>query len=310
MYYNSSVVGLILVFGLLISCNKEVKEASIPEGALIEAETLLALKDHSKIKIIDFRKEAAYKAGHIAGALTIWRTQLEDTSYHYKGMMPTKNTIEALFSDLGIKNDDVLVAYDDRGGCDAARLWWVLKNYNVHTTKILNGGLQAWKAIEGSISTDIKAITPSQYKLSPEPPFNLLIHKDDLLARLQTSDNNYIVDTRGEEEHSGEVTKNGAAKGGRIPTSMRINWVEAIDYEGSYKMKPVAELEKIYSRLGAEKTDTIIVYCHSGVRSAYTTFVLTEILGYKNVKNYDGSWTEWSHFDELPFENDVILIVK
>jgi len=120
----------------------------------------------------------------------------------------------------------------------------------------------------------------------------------------------FLVDARSAEEYEGQLQKAGAKKAGRIPKSIHIDWSEAVDYGNTYTFKPISELEKIYGSIGASKEDTIIVYCHSGVRSSHTSFVLTQLLDYKNVLNYDGSWIEWSYYDHLPFENDFITLTK
>ena len=125
---------------------------------------------------------------------------------------------------------------------------------------------------------------------------------------LQT--NTLILDTRTIDEFTGERQKRGAMKGGRIPNSIHIDWSDAINYEGDKKLKRIIDLETIYNQLKTDKNNPVIVYCHSGVRSAHTTFVLTQLLGYKNVKNYDGSWIEWSYFDDLPFKKDSITLIK
>jgi thiosulfate/3-mercaptopyruvate sulfurtransferase len=139
----------------------------------------------------------------------------------------------------------------------------------------------------------------------------VLIEKEELL-KLITSDNSRVVvlDARSWDEYSGRSLKEGAKKTGRIPKSIHIDWAEAIDFGNSYTFKPKDQLEKIYAKLGASREDTIIVYCHSGVRSSHTTFVLTQLLDYKNVLNYDGSWVEWSYDDELPYETDPITNLK
>ncbi len=169
----------------------------------------------------------------------------------------------------------------------------------------------AWDAIDGAISTEIIDTTPTNFKLPSDTSPGLLATKEDVIAAISKDHSRtHLIDVRTAREYSGKITKKGAAKGGRIPKSIHIDWVETIDHEGTKKFRTHAELEKIYENIGASISDTIIVYCHTGGRAAHTTFVLTELLGFENVKNYDGSWTEWSRLDDLPFEKDSITIVK
>ncbi|MBQ4819655.1 sulfurtransferase [Aquimarina sp. MMG016] len=318
-------ISLITILGLLLfSCSK-TKEKVEKEAApvtkaeiktyfstehIIEAEELLSISKQKHIKIIDFRKSKIYNKAHINGALNIWRTDIENNSYPYKGMMAKKEQIETLFSKLGIKNEDTLIVYDDRGACDAARLWWVLKNYNFESVKLLNGGLKAWQKVGGTTTAETVSIDPSEFTLPANSSFDLWIGKDEIMETLNSNGNDIILDTRNIDEFSGKRQKNGASKGGRIPKSILIDWSEAIDYNETHKFKSYDELENTYNHMKASKNDPIITYCHSGVRSAHTTFVLTELLGYKNVKNYDGSWVEWSYFKELPSEKDSITTIK
>jgi thiosulfate/3-mercaptopyruvate sulfurtransferase len=130
------------------------------------------------------------------------------------------------------------------------------------------------------------------------------VSKEDIQKAL--SDKTVILDTRTQDEFSGKTQKKGASKAGRIPGSIHIDWADAIHFDGDQRLKSKHELDSIYGSLHISKDTPIIVYCHSGVRSAHTTFVLTQLLGYTHVKNYDGSWTEWSYFDELPIEKDSL----
>ncbi|MDH7445141.1 sulfurtransferase [Aquimarina sp. 2201CG14-23] len=320
MIYKNSIS--LLLIALLFSCNNnnnsnvETKDVPVEVKSyvstkhIIEAEELFKISKKNSVKIIDFRRPKKYTEKHIEGALNIWRTDIEDTSYPYGGMMAKKDEIETLFSALGIRNSDQVVVYDDRGGCDAARLWWVLKNYGFESVQLLNGGLAAWKQIGGVINNKKISSVPSVFVLPEKSEFELYIDKDRIKENIDSKEKMMILDTRSIDEFSGKRQKKGAHKGGRIPESKRIDWIEAIHYNGDMKFKSYQELEKVYEKMKVSKDDLIVTYCHSGVRSAHTTFILTELLGYSNVKNYDGSWTEWSFFDNLPFQQDSITKVK
>ena len=315
--------GLVLVWILVCACNFN-KESTPSLGAdvvteksadyystehLIEVETLQALLDRPTIKIIDFRKMEAYKKGHIRGALPMWRDQIEDTSYAYGGMMASKAQMEALLSGLGIRTNDTIVVYDDRGSCDAARLWWILANYDFNSVKIVNGGLDAWKEIDGAISTDITEIIPANFILSKQSSMKYLSTKEEMLDWIAEKNRPLIIDTRTEDEFSGKRQKKGAQAGGRIPESIWIDWAACVDYNRTKKFKSYEALVEIYKDLEIDNEQGIIAYCHSGVRSAHTTFVLTQLLGYKNVRNYDGSWTEWSVLEGYPVKKDSVTTI-
>ncbi|MFT7234251.1 MAG: thiosulfate/3-mercaptopyruvate sulfurtransferase, partial [Cyclobacteriaceae bacterium] len=223
------------------------------------------------------------------------------------GMMASPTQIENLFSRLGIGANDTLIVYDDNGLCNAARLWWILQNYNFTNVKLFHGGLDVWKENNGSVTSEIPKIKDTVFKLTETPSMKYHISKEEMLNTLNAGV--VILDTRSLDEFSGKRQKKGASKAGRIPKSIHIDWAETIDYNGSKKIKSIQELNAIYSHMNVSKEDPVIVYCHSGMRSAHTTFVLTQLLGYKNVKNYDGSWTEWSSFENLPFEKDSLTTI-
>ena len=295
---------------LLWSCQQEKEVEVVAFGAeyLIEVNDLKNIVNNQNIKLLDFRKKSDYDKEHIVGALHISRNDIEDTSYPYQGIMASKTQIEKLFSELGIKTSDTIIAYDDNGLCEASRLWWILQNYNFNNIKLLHGGISEWKMNKGQVTSEIPKVTKSVFKLSDNPKMHYYVSKEQMNKALQS--NTVILDTRTIDEFSGKRQKKGALKGGRIPNSIHIDWAEAINYNGDKRLKSVNELETIYNKLNIKKSDPLIVYCHSGVRSAHTTFVLTQLLGYENVKNYDGSWTEWSYFNDLPIEKDSITILS
>ena len=224
-------------------------------------------------------------------------------------MMCSKNQLEELFSQKGISSSDTIIVYDNVASCDAARLWWVLENYGFNNLKILNGGLTAWNEAGGALTTEPTIAERTEFKLPDRAPMSLYVSKEQMLSLVNGNNPPLILDTLTTNEYTGVQQKSGAKTAGRIPGSLLMDWANCVNYSGDKKFKEIEELKEIYSRIIPEKDQAIVAYCHSGVRSAHTTFVLTQLLGYKNVKNYDGSWTEWSNFENYPKEKDSITTI-
>ena len=314
MNYNRNLLYVSLI--LFISCAQQPKKTIVttPETLgthLIEASEVMNTKEGDDIVLIDFRKPSLFAEGHIPGALNIWRTDIQDNSLPVAGIRSSKEDMEALLGSLGIRNNQKFVIYDDRGSPDAARLWWLLKLYGFEEAYLLNGGLHAWEKLGGAVDTLFINKPRTQFAFSGVVNTDLVIEQDRLMQWLHDEEKSiFVIDARTKEEYEGSSLKNGAIRAGHIPGSIHIDWAAAINYEGTKKFKAIPELETIYNKIGATELDTIIVYCHSGVRSSHTTFVLTELLGYKNVINYDGSWIEWSSNEELPIENKSKTYLK
>ncbi len=316
MNWKTSI--LISIIILFISCEKKIKDVTpivdkeiITESIsymhtdhIIEADELQKEINNPTFKIVHFGRAKQYKDSHIEGSVNVWRTDIEDASYPYKGMMCSKEQLEKLFSNLGIKNTDTVVVYDHVASCDAARLWWVLENYGFHNLKILNGGIKGWKAINGKLTTETTAIVKSNFVLPETSQMSLYISKEQMLRAVNMDIPPLILDTRTVNEYTGVRQKRGANAAGHIPKSLLMDWANCMNYDGDQKFKGYQELAEMYATIIPSKEQPIIAYCHSGVRSAHTTFVLTELLGYKDVKNYDGSWIEWSQFEVYPKEKD------
>ncbi len=302
---------LIILSLFALGCSVNLSEKEIGYFSvkhLIEAEELSDRLNDSNVKILDIRRETDYQNAHIDGANFLWRNELEDTTYSYAGMRPTKRQLEELLGKKGIKSDDFIVLYDNIGACDAARVWWALKLYGHEKMAILNGGLKAWVDFGGSV-TDVKPVIQNEnFVFSNRDNFNLLIEREDFQSSLLLN-KSVLLDARSSDEFFGSRQKKGASRSGRIPNSMNIEWVNAINFGGDMKFRTIEELKENYKAV-IETEGEIIVYCHSGVRSAHTLFVLTELLGLQNVRNYDGSWTEWSYFKELPIESDSIAVMN
>ncbi len=244
-------------------------------------------------KLIDLRKPEEFSEGHLPGALNVWRTEITDTSYPYGGMMPTQAQMELLLSELGITATDTILIYDNKAACDAARLWWILKFYGHPNIKLLNGGLKAWVDAYGQLSRLETNPIRSEYRFTSLPDSS--IHASmTMVGRILADTSFVLLDTRGKEEFNGKL-KEGAVRGGHIDQAVNLDWAMSVDYNGTMKFLPSDSLKERYAAVGIDGTKPVITYCHSGVRSAHTLFVLTELLGYRNIKNYDGSWIEWSH---------------
>ena len=293
----------LLLFAILLSIgcgNFEQPKSKTTDYASVEslAEVEDVINAGSNWKLIDLRKPKEFEQGHIPHAQNVWRTDITDTSYQYGGMMPTQLHMELLLGKLGISPSDTIVIYDEKAECDAARLWWILKFYGHQNIKLLNGCLAAWKATGEELSERSYSLETSDYKFQSRP--DSLFHAMFSLVQSIDTSATVLLDTRGEQEYSGEFHKNGAAYPGHIDGAINLDWAMAVDYGGTQKFLSVDTLKNRYAQIGIDGTKPVITYCHSGVRSAHTLFVLTELLGYRNIKNYDGSWIEWSHINDTP----------
>ncbi len=313
MSYRNSFI-LILGLGLL-SCKqdpgKQPDREMVIYDRLMEAEMLIDYISREDMVIVDFRQPDLYSLEHIPGALNIWRTDLENKNYPYSGMKPEKKELEAILGAKGIHSRDHIVVYDEKGSVDASRFWWLLKYYNFDSVSILNGGLSAWKEAGGLTSTAIPQIKNTSFKLPGSTRHEMLVTKEQLASWLDSDSLAVtILDVRSSEEYTGKSMKTGAYRAGRIPASKHLEWNLAVDQDNSNRFRSVSELKKIFLDNEVYLSDTIVVYCHSGSRSAHSAFVLEELLKYDRVKNYDGSWTEWSYYSSLPIESDSLVALK
>lgn len=254
------------------------------------AKNLIATEKN--LVIIDVRANVKFLMGHIRGSYNMWRPNMECKDERYgeiKGMRASREELEEEISKMGINNDTTIMLLGDN--LDEYRLWWIMDLYGATNMKIVDGGYSALK--KTSIKTKMGKGPKSKkgnYKF-PE------VADKDTIATFEQVKNSLnpdviILDTRSQNENNGTELKSGAFLKGKIPGSICIEWSEALDKNKN--MKPYDELVELYSKKGVVESKEIISYCQSAVRSAHTTFVLKELLGYKNVKNYDGSWIEWS----------------
>lgn len=281
--------------------NHELRSIAEQPSIISCTELQSILNSSRSSKILDVRKPEDFKTGHIPGALQIWRNDFNEQKDGLNSFKASKEKIEILFSEMGIRNEDSLILYDDRGAVNAARLWFILSHYGFDKIRFLNGGIHQWKSLNYPLQYLNSKYPKSKFNFTVKRKAKLDIELDELL-KIRTDI--VLLDSRTIEEFSGSVVKKGAAKGGRIPAAIRFDYSEVnrISDGEDFCFREPWEVEEKLQFLNLEKDSEIVVYCQSGARSALLAFYFREILGMPNVWNYDGSWIEWSHHDELEFE--------
>jgi thiosulfate/3-mercaptopyruvate sulfurtransferase len=243
----------------------------------------------------------AYEKGHLPGAVGWnWRNDLQ--ARPARDLAP-KDQLEQLLSKSGIGPETTVVLYGDNNNWFAAYAYWTLKYYGLDNVKLVNGGRVKLEAEGRQFTTDVPSPASTTFKFSGGTNEAIRAYRDDVAERIGKAG---LVDVRSPGEYSGELLapenlpQEGAQRGGHIPTAKNIPWAKAVKEDGTFK--EVADLKELYSSQGITGDRETIAYCRIGERSAHTWFVLTEILGYPNVRNYDGSWTEWGSLIKAPIE--------
>jgi thiosulfate/3-mercaptopyruvate sulfurtransferase len=271
--------------------------------ALVETAWVAAHKDDPRIRLIEVDVDTtAYGSGHIPGAVSWdWRADLQR---HPMRDIPSQEEWQALLSRSGIGNDDPIVLYGDNNNWFAAFAYWLFKLYGHTDVCLMDGGRVKWIAEGRPLTTDAPVVVPTTYT-ARQPNRALRAFRDEVAAALGRPDI-ALVDVRSPREFSGELLapenlpQEGAQRGGHIPGAQNIPWATAVAEDGTFK--PATELRSIYGGKGITPDRATIAYCRIGERSAHTWFVLTELLGYSDVGNYDGSWTEWGSLIGAPIE--------
>jgi thiosulfate/3-mercaptopyruvate sulfurtransferase len=244
-----------------------------------------------------------YEDGHIAGAVKLhWRDDLQDP---IERDIIEKAEFERLMGSRGIGNDTSVVLYGDKNNWFAAYAYWYLKIYGHADARILDGGRQKWIDEGRDLTTDAPVPVSASYT-AKEADESIRVRRDNVLQGLKNGGGRALVDVRSPQEYSGELMappgyeQEGAARTGHIPSAQSIPWAQAVRDDGTFKSPD--ELRELYGAKGVTPEKEVLAYCRIGERSAHTWFVLRELLGYPDVKNYDGSWTEWGNLVDVPIE--------
>lgn len=273
-------------------------------SALVSTDWVAKHGNDEGVRIVESNEDPLlYPFGHIPGAVEIdWAADLNDP---LRRDYLDRDGFAALMSAKGISNDTTVVLYGDRNNWWACYAYWIFHLFGHTNAKIMDGGRMKWES-EGRELTRVAAdVSATEYSASERDDSKIRAFRDQVLAHVD--DKGKMIDVRSPEEYSGErlhmpdYPNEGALRGGHIPGAANVPWATAANEDGTFK--DASALREIYeSNAGLSSSDDVIVYCRIGERSSHTWFVLTNLLGYENVRNYDGSWTEWGNSVGVPIE--------
>ncbi len=253
--------------------------------------------DHVVLVEVD-EDTTAYDGGHIEGAVKLdWKKDLQDP---VRRDFVNREQFEALLSERGIANEDTIVLYGGNNNWFAAYAYWYFKLYGHSDVRLLDGGRKKWELDARPLSSETVTRPATEYKAG-EPDLSIRAFRDEVVSAIGKDS---LVDVRSPDEFAGRLLapahlpQEQAQRGGHIPTAVNVPWSKAANDDGTFKSAD--ELKKLYGDAGLDFDADIIAYCRIGERSAHTWFVLHEILGQQNVKNYDGSWTEYGSLVGVP----------
>jgi thiosulfate/3-mercaptopyruvate sulfurtransferase len=269
------------------------------ENSLVSAQWVEEHLDDPKVVLVEVDEDtSAYDKGHIRGAIKLdWTTDLQD---QVRRDFVNKQQFEALLSSRGVSNDDTVVLYGGNNNWFAAYAYWYFKLYGHTDVKLMDGGRKKWE-LDSRELTDEKPSRPETSYTAQEQDRSIRAFRDEVIAAIGVQN---LVDVRSPDEYAGRLLapahlpQEQSQRAGHIPTSVNVPWSKNANDDGTFRSD--AELEALYAAVGFDEAKDTIALCRIGERSSLTWFVLQEILGKKNVKNYDGSWTEYGSLVGVP----------
>ena len=268
---------------------------------LVDAAWVESHKGDPRVVLVEVDEDtSAYDKGHIRNAIKLdWKNDLQD---HVRRDFVDKAGFEALLSERGIGNDDTVVLYGGNNNWFAAYAYWYFKIYGHRDVRLLDGGRKKWELESRELVTEVPRRAATHYTAS-DPDTAIRALRDEVVTSIGTKN---LVDVRSPDEFSGKLLapahlpQESAQRPGHIPSARNIPWSKAANEDGTFRSDD--ELRELYSGAGVDLAKDTIAYCRIGERSAHTWFVLHELLAQPNVKNYDGSWTEYGSLVAVPIE--------
>jgi thiosulfate/3-mercaptopyruvate sulfurtransferase len=282
---------------------QELSSSATTSKALVSTEWAAEHAGDKGVRLVEVDVDPSnYDKGHIEGSVGWnWKKDLQD---QVARDVAGKEALEQLLGEGGITPDTNIVLYGDNNNWFAAYAYWALKYYGHDKVQLVDGGRVKWEKEGRAYTTDVPEVANTTYRFSGAPREEVRAYKDHVQSKIGKAG---LVDVRSPKEYSGELLapenlpQEGAQRGGHIPTAVSIPWGTAVNTEdGTFKSND--ELKEIYGGKGITANREVIAYCRIGERSAHTWFVLHELLGYPDVRNYDGSWTEWGSSIRVPIE--------
>ncbi|KQY58384.1 thiosulfate sulfurtransferase [Aeromicrobium sp. Root495] len=269
------------------------------ESALVTADWVEEHLGDQSVVLVEVDEDAeAYDKGHIPGAIKLdWKKDLQDGVRHD---FISKDRLEALLSEKGISTDDTVVFYGGNNNWFAAYAYWYLKYYGHQDLRLLDGGRKKWELDSRELTTEVPSREATTYT-AQEPNDDIRAYRDEVVSAIGTKN---LIDVRSPDEFAGRLLapahlpQEAAQIAGHIPTAGNVPWSKAANDDGTFRKDE--ELKELYAGAGLDEGKDTIAYCRIGERSSHTWFVLNEILGYPNVKNYDGSWSEYGSLRGVP----------
>ena len=269
------------------------------ENSLVTAQWVEDNLDNDKIVLIEVDEDTtAYDGGHLPGAVRLnWTTELQDP---VRRDIVTKQQFEQLLSAKGISNDDLVVLYGGNNNWFAAYAYWQFKLYGHNDVKLLDGGRKKWELDSRELTDEVPSRATTSYT-AQEQDHSIRAFRDEAVAAIGVKN---LVDVRSPDEYAGRLLapahlpQEQAQRAGHVPTSINVPWSKNVNDDGTFKSDD--ELKALYAEAGIDDSKDTIALCRIGERSSLTWFVLKELLGHQNVKNYDGSWTEYGSLVGVP----------
>jgi thiosulfate/3-mercaptopyruvate sulfurtransferase len=270
---------------------------------LVSTQWVAEHRNDPNLRIVEVDVDtSAYEQGHIPGAIAWnWQTELQDP---VRRDLIGKAEFERLMSRSGIANDTTVIVYGDNNNWFACWAFWQLKYYGHEDVRVMNGGRKKWLEEKRELATEVPVVPTTSYR-AKDPDASLRARRDEIFAVLDGRRRAVLVDVRSPDEFTGKIIAppgmtETAQRGGHIPGAANIPWALAVREDGTFKS--AEELRELYASRGIRGDSEVIAYCRIGERSSHTWFVLKYLLGFADVRNYDGSWTEWGNLVGAPIE--------